>query len=183
MGRFFSIFVAVLAATGSFLFGYDSGVMTDVIDSPNFLRYFNTTQTSAIIGAINSTYSGGGMFNPEFGVCGFVEWLVDWIPAAVIGSLQGGLTMDRFGRKATIQLGALICLIGAVLQAAAQNLSMILVGRILAGWAVGLLSMSVPVYQAEFAHPSSRGLIVGLAQQMIGVGFIVSTYVWDFPRE
>lgn len=64
MGRFYSIFVAVLAATGSFLFGYDSGVMTDVIDSPNFLRYFNTTQTSAIIGAINSTYSGGGTLDP-----------------------------------------------------------------------------------------------------------------------
>lgn len=88
--------------------------------------------------------------------------------------------MDRFGRKFTIQLGALICLVGAILQAAAQNLTMILVGRILAGWAVGLLSMSVPVYQAEFAHPSSRGLIVGLAQQMIGIGFIVSTYVFHF---
>lgn len=49
--------------------------------------------------------------------------------------------MDRFGRKATIQLGALICLVGATLQAAAQNLALILVGRILAGWAVGLLSM------------------------------------------
>lgn len=85
--------------------------------------------------------------------------------------------MDRFGRKFTIQTGAMICLIGATLQAAAQNLAMILVGRILAGWAVGLLSMSVPVYQAEFAHPQSRGLIVGMAQQMIGVGFIVSTYV------
>lgn len=31
-----------------------------VIASPNFLRFFNTTQTSAIIGAINSTFSGGG---------------------------------------------------------------------------------------------------------------------------
>lgn len=95
---------------------------------------------------------------------------------AVIGSLQGGLTMDRFGRKATIQLGAFICLIGAILQAAAQNLAMILVGRVLAGWAIGLMSMSVPVYQAECAHPRSRGMIVGLAQQMIGMGFIVSTY-------
>lgn len=84
--------------------------------------------------------------------------------------------MDRFGRKITIQVGACICLVGATLQAAAQNLSMILVGRILAGWAVGLMSMSVPVYQAELAHPKSRGLIVGLAQQMIGIGFIVSTY-------
>lgn len=73
-------------------------------------------------------------------------------------------------------MGSLICLVGATIQAAAQNLSMILVGRILAGWAVGLLSMSVPVYQAEIAHPRSRGLIVGLSQQMIGIGYIVSTY-------
>lgn len=85
--------------------------------------------------------------------------------------------MDRFGRKITIEVGTFICLIGAILQASAQNLSMILVGRILAGWAVGLMSMSVPVYQAELAHPRSRGMIVGLAQQMIGIGFIVSTYV------
>ncbi|OQD77735.1 hypothetical protein PENDEC_c002G03336 [Penicillium decumbens] len=155
MGRFYSISVATLAAMGSFLFGYDSGVMTDVIASPNFLRYFNTSQTSAIIGAINSTYSGG----------------------AVVGSLQGGLTMDRFGRKFTIQLGAVICVLGAMLQAASQNLTMILIGRILAGWAVGVMSMSVPVYQAEFAHPRSRGLIVGLSQQMIGIGFIVSTWI------
>ncbi|KAJ5115412.1 hypothetical protein NUU61_001171 [Penicillium alfredii] len=155
MGHLFTISVAVLAATGSFLFGYDSGVMTDVIESPNFLQYFNTTQTSAVVGAINSTFSGG----------------------AIIGSLQGGLTVDRFGRKATIQLGALICLVGATLQAAAQNLPMIFIGRILAGWAVGLISMSVPVYQAECAHPRSRGLIIGLAQQMIGIGFIVSTWV------
>lgn len=83
--------------------------------------------------------------------------------------------MDRFGRKWTIQIGALVATLGAVLQCAAVNLGMILAGRIIAGWAVGILSMSVPVYQAECAHPRTRGLIVGLAQQMIGVGFIVST--------
>lgn len=125
--------------------------MTDVIGSPNFLAYFNTTDTSSIIGAINSTFNGG----------------------AVFGSLMGGLTMDRFGRKMTIQMGALICMVGAILQAAAVNLGMMLAGRIMAGWAVGLLSMSVPVYQSECAHPKIRGMIVGMAQQMIGVGFIV----------
>jgi MFS family permease len=81
--------------------------------------------------------------------------------------------MQRFGRKKTIQIGALICMLGAILQSAARNLAMILVGRIMAGWAVGLLSMSVPVYQSECAHPKIRGLIVGMAQQMIGIGFIV----------
>ncbi|CRG88669.1 Quinate permease [Talaromyces islandicus] len=155
MGKFYTISLATFAATGSFLFGYDSGVMTDVIASPNFLNYFNTTQESDIIGAINSTFSGG----------------------AAIGALTAGLTIDRFGRRSTIQLGAALATIGAVLQCAAQNLAMILVGRIVAGWAVGVLSMSVPVYQAECAHPKTRGLIVGLSQQMIGVGFIVSTWI------
>ncbi|KAL2022507.1 hypothetical protein VTK56DRAFT_5114 [Thermocarpiscus australiensis] len=155
MGKLFNICLAAFAASGSFLFGYDSGVMTDVIASPNFLDFFNTDPGTAIIGAINSTFSGG----------------------AVFGSLMGGLTMDRFGRRWTILIGATIAVVGSILQAAAQNLAMILVGRITAGWAVGLLSMSVPVYQSECAHPKIRGLIVGLSQQMIGVGFIVSTWV------
>lgn len=129
--------------------------MTDVIASPNFLNYFNTVNTSPTIGAINSTFSGG----------------------AVFGALMGGFTMDRFGRKRTIQIGAVIAAVGAVLQCAAVNLAMILVGRIIAGWAVGLMSMSIPVYQAECAHPKMRGLIVGLTQQMIGIGFIVSTWI------
>ena len=142
---------SALTSDRSFLFGYDAGVMTDVIASKNFLAFFHTTSSSDIIGAINSTFNGG----------------------AVFGALQGGLTMDRFGRKLTILMGALICLVGAILQCTAQNLAMILVGRILTGWAVGLLSMAVPVYNSECADPKIRGFIVGLSQQMIGVGFIV----------
>ncbi|OAL47687.1 sugar carrier protein A [Pyrenochaeta sp. DS3sAY3a] len=155
MGLFFNIVLAVFAATGSLLFGYDSGVMTVVISSENFLEFFKTKKTSPTIGAINATFSGG----------------------AVFGSLMGGFTMDTLGRRKTIMIGAFINLVGAVLQAAAQHISMVLVGRIMAGWAVGLMSMSVPIYQSECAHPKTRGLIVGLAQQMIGVGFIISTWI------
>ncbi|KAI9704502.1 MAG: hypothetical protein M1820_005576 [Bogoriella megaspora] len=155
MGKTFNIFLAAFAATGSFLFGYDSGVMTDVIASQNFLAFFNTKSKSPVVGAINATFSGG----------------------AVLGSLMGAFTIDRFGRRRTVQIGALIASVGALLQCAAYNLGMMLVGRIIAGWAVGLLSMSVPVYQAECAHPNIRGLIVGLTQQMIGVGFIVSSWI------
>jgi MFS family permease len=102
--------------------------------------------------------------------------------------------MDRVGRRWTVLIGAAINLLGAALQTGAQNLAMILVGRILAGWAVGVLSMSVPIYQSECANPKIRGkpadsdyyvdmvlnsigLIVGITQQMIGIGFIVSTWV------
>ncbi|KAJ4357025.1 hypothetical protein N0V95_002831 [Ascochyta clinopodiicola] len=155
MGLLFNVVLAVFAANGSFLFGYDSGVMTIVIQSPHFLHIFKTNAESNIIGAINATFSGG----------------------AVFGSLMGGFTMDSLGRRKTIMVGAMINLVGAILQSSAQNLAMILVGRIMAGWAVGVLSMSVPIYQSECAHPKTRGLIVGISQQMIGIGFIVSTWV------
>jgi len=62
MGLVFNIVLAVFAATGSFLFGYDSGVMTIVIQSPNFLSFFNTHPETPIIGAINATFSGGAVF-------------------------------------------------------------------------------------------------------------------------
>lgn len=73
--------------------------MTDVIASKHFQDYFDTTSTSSIIGAINSTFSGG----------------------AVLGALFGGVIMDRFGRRKTIGIGAFICTIGAILQAAAYQ--------------------------------------------------------------
>ncbi|KAF5640977.1 uncharacterized protein FTJAE_4275 [Fusarium tjaetaba] len=127
MGKAYSIGLACFAAIGSFLFGYDSGVMTDVIASklPELLRH----------------------------------------------------NIHVLHYRKTIGIGAAICTVGGILQAAAYHLAMMLIGRIIAGFAVGLLSMSVPVYQSECASPKYRGLIVGLAQQMIGVGFIVSTWV------
>lgn len=94
------------------------------------MNYFNTTEDSPILGAIVSTFAGG----------------------AVFGALSGGLTMDRIGRKGSIQIGALVALVGAILQAAAVHLGMLLVGRIITGWAIGIMSMAVPVYQAECAH-------------------------------
>ncbi|KAI5286419.1 hypothetical protein KEM54_006802 [Ascosphaera aggregata] len=173
MGRGYLIGLACFAATGSFLFGYDSGVMTNVIASPNYLHYFDTYPESNIIGAINSTFSGG----------------------AAIGSLCGGYFTDKIGRKLSIQLGAVVALVGAALQAGSVTLGMLLVGRIVAGWAIGIMSMAIPIYQAECAHPARRGMIIGIAQQMIGVGFIVSgwvgyacnhapktsTFQWRFP--
>lgn len=54
---------------------------------------------------------------------------------------RGGFTMDRIGRRKTVMLGAVINLIGAALQAGARSLAMILVGRILAGWAVGMFDL------------------------------------------
>lgn len=73
--------------------------MTDVIASQNFLDFFNTTDTSPVIGAINATFNGG----------------------AVFGALFGGVIMDKYGRRKTIGTGAVIGVVGGILQAAAYQ--------------------------------------------------------------
>ena len=42
---------------------------------------------------------------------------------------------------------------------------------------VGFLTMIIPMYQAELAHPSIRGRITALQQFMLGVGSLVASWV------
>ncbi|KAI0077861.1 general substrate transporter [Panus rudis PR-1116 ss-1] len=156
MGLLFNIFAAVFASIGSFLFGYDSGIIASVITFDSFKSFINNPGNyDSLSGAVVSTFTGGCFF----------------------GAALAGWTNDRFGRKRSIQLGSLIALWGCAMQAGANNFACMLIGRIVAGFAIGILSMTVPLYNTEIAPPKIRGFIVGLAQQMIGIGFIVANWV------
>ncbi|ORX39548.1 general substrate transporter [Kockovaella imperatae] len=147
---------AIFAAIGSFLFGYDSGIISSVI-SPSygqFQKYFHNPQSN-VTGAIVSTFAGGAFF----------------------GALLAGRTADWIGRKRTIQLGSIIAIIGCTLQTAAVNIAMLIVGRCICGAAIGVLSMIVPMYQAEISPPHARGLLSGMTQWMISWGFFIANWV------
>jgi MFS family permease len=73
-------------------------------------------------------------------------------------------------------LGCLIGLLGCALQTGANDLGALLAGRAIAGLAIGILSMIVPLYNAEIAPPSMRGFVVGMAQLQIGLGFIIAQW-------
>ncbi|CEL59439.1 High-affinity glucose transporter OS=Kluyveromyces lactis (strain ATCC 8585 / CBS 2359 / DSM 70799 / NBRC 1267 / NRRL Y-1140 / WM37) GN=HGT1 PE=3 SV=1 [Rhizoctonia solani AG-1 IB] len=156
MGAFFNFFVATFAAIGSFLFGYDSGIIGSVI-SPNFKKfheYFNEPDDE-LLGAVVSTFAGGCFF----------------------GAMAAGWLADRIGRKRTIQAGSLVAILGCSLQTGAQNISYLMVGRVIAGLAIGCLSMIVPLYQSEISPPNMRGFLTGMTQFMIGMGFLVANWV------
>ncbi|KAF9223529.1 general substrate transporter [Gyrodon lividus] len=154
MGLFYNIFIALFSAIGAFLFGYDSGIISSVKSMQQFLDYFDNP-SNAMIGAIVSTFNGGCFF----------------------GAMGAAWTNDRWGRKRTIQFGAVWALCGGAMQAGANNMACLISGRIVAGVAIGILSMTVPLYNTEIAPPKIRGFMVGLNQQMIGTGFIVANWV------
>ncbi|KAJ6620013.1 general substrate transporter [Mycena sp. CBHHK59/15] len=156
MGLFYNFNVALFSALGSFLFGYDSGVIGSVVSQEFdlFHAYFHSPNES-IIGAIVSTFAGGCFF----------------------GAAAAGTLATRVGRKRTIQLGALVAVLGCSLQTGAQNVSYLIVGRLIAGFAIGCLSMVVPLYQSEIAPPAIRGFLTGLTQFMISIGFLVANWV------
>ncbi|GFZ51180.1 hypothetical protein JCM24511_08938 [Saitozyma sp. JCM 24511] len=147
---------AIFAAIGSFLFGYDSGIISSVISSSytEFQAYMNYPSDN-VTGAIVSVFAGGAFF----------------------GALLAGRTADWIGRKRTIQLGSIIAIIGCTLQTAAINVAMLIVGRFVAGFSIGVLSMIVPMYQAEISPPHARGLLSGMTQWMISWGFFIANWI------
>lgn len=94
-----------------------------------------------------------------------------------LASLFSGFLSDALGRKRTIMIGAVIWVIGCIIVAAAQNIPMLIVGRIINGFCVGICSAQVPVYITEIAPPTKRGRLVGAQQWAITWGIMIMFYI------
>ena len=94
-----------------------------------------------------------------------------------LASLFSGIISDRLGRKSAIQIGAVIWVIGCIIVSAAQNIPMLIVGRIINGFCVGICSAQVPVYITEIAPPTKRGRLVGAQQWAITWGIMIMFYI------
>lgn len=57
--------------------------------------------------------------------------------AALVASFLASATTRTFGRKVSMTIGGLVFLVGAILNGAAMNVLMLIVGRILLGFGVG----------------------------------------------
>jgi MFS family permease len=54
---------------------------------------------------------------------------------------------------------------------------MLYVGRLFAGFGIGILVEIVPQFQAEISHASIRGIITSLQQAMLGVGALAANWI------
>jgi MFS family permease len=108
----------------------------------------------------------------------FRGWFVSsLLLLAWFGSLINGPIADTLGRKGSMILAVLIFTIGSVFQTAAWNIASAFAGRAIAGLAVGMLTMIVPMYLSEVSLPGIRGTLVVLQQLSITLGILVSYWL------
>ncbi|KAG8631258.1 hypothetical protein KVT40_000398 [Elsinoe batatas] len=170
MGRAVTWGSAAFLAIGGFLFGYDSGIITSTISVPEFERYFNNPSDDTV-GGIVSAFQGGAM----------------------LGTIINMLFAHKLGRKMTIFYGATVGLVGAALQGGAAAMAMLIIGRFIGGVSVGMLTSTIPMYAAELSEAKYRGLLSGLLQWFLSMGFLVAQWLgygftflngpvqWRFP--
>ncbi|CAJ0952421.1 unnamed protein product, partial [Ranitomeya imitator] len=95
---------------------------------------------------------------------------------AAAGGILGGWMVDSVGRKLSLMLCALPFVLGFTLIISAQNVWMLLGGRVLSGLASGVTSLVVPVYISETSHSRVRGALGSCVQLMVVTG-IVGAYI------
>jgi sugar porter (SP) family MFS transporter len=148
-GRLLLISV-IVAALGSFLFGFDTAVISGTTD------------------ALRSAY---GLTD---NLLGFT------VASALIGTLFGALLVgrpaDRWGRRPVLAVLGVVFLVSAVGCAYAWNWHALLFFRWLGGVAVGGASVVSPVYITEIAPAQRRGVLVAIAQLNIVLGILAAYF-------
>jgi MFS family permease len=83
---------------------------------------------------------------------------------SLVGALLAGWTSDRLGRRLTIVLTNAFFLVGPLIMTLASGYAALMTGRFIAGIGVGYALVIAPVYAAEIAPASSRGLLSSLPE-------------------
>lgn len=135
------------ADTDRFVFGYDTGEISGLVAMPDFISRFAEPD--------------GFSDNRE----GLIVALLSI--GALLGSATAGWFADRpkIGRRGLIMIACWVFIIGTIIQiASVTSWVQLMIGRFVAGIAVGQLSAIVPVYQSETAPKSIRGTLTATYQ-------------------
>jgi len=129
--------IAVIAALGGLLFGYDWVVIGG---ARQFYEQYFRLSSAALVGWANS--------------CALVGCLA--------GSIAAGSLAFRYGRCRVLLLSAVLFAVSSGFTGWAQSFTQFIVWRIAGGIAIGLSSNVSPLYIAEVSPAAVRGRLVSL---------------------
>lgn len=150
--------IAVAAALGGMLFGYDWVVIGGAREF--YEIYFHLT-SAALVGWANS--------------CALIGCLV--------GTIIAGSFADRYGRRRVLLISAVLFAVSSIFTGWAHSFTSFILWRILGGTAIGLSSNISPLYIAEISPAAIRGRLVSLNQFAIVIGILLAQVVnWCIAR-
>ncbi|MGB6110239.1 MAG: sugar porter family MFS transporter, partial [Acidobacteriaceae bacterium] len=149
----FVTMVSAISALAGLLFGYDTGVISGAILFVRKDFLLSTFQEEVVVSAV--------------------------LLGAVAGAAFGGKLADALGRRKLLIQVAILFIIGAIGTALASTPTLLAIGRVVVGIAIGIASFTAPLYISEVSPPAIRGKLVSLNQLMITLGIVVS-YLADY---
>ncbi|KAL8047904.1 hypothetical protein ABFX02_07G030000 [Erythranthe guttata] len=97
--------------------------------------------------------------------------------AGLVATFFASYTTRKLGRRPTMLIAGLFFIIGVGLNAGAQDLAMLIVGRILLGCGVGFANQAVPLFLSEIAPTRIRGGLNILFQLNVTIGILFANLV------
>ena len=149
----FVLRIALIAAIGGFLFGYDTGVIS-----------------GALLFIKKDLHAGKAA----------QQWIVSsLLVGAILGAVAAGYLADRISRRWTKALSGAVYVIAALGSAFSQTVYELIAARFVLGLSVGCASFVSPMYIAEQTPPKIRGGVVSFNQLMVVSG-ILCAYIADW---
>lgn len=144
----YPVFIASIVSLGGFLFGFDAGIISGVMEYAG--PQFNLTDAQW----------GWAVSCPSF--------------ASMFAMLVSGRISDIVGRKKILLIVAFLYALSALLSAYAASYTMLWMARMTGGVAFGMALILAPVYIAEVSTANNRGKLVSLQQLNIVLGFFAA---------
>ncbi|KAL2623571.1 hypothetical protein R1flu_003776 [Riccia fluitans] len=166
-----TLFVAmacIVAASGGLIFGYDIGISGGVTSMDSFLgKFFPSILKNREDKNTYCRYDNQGLqiFTSSLYLAG------------LISTFAASWTTSHWGRRPSMLIGGVSFLIGAILNAAAQNLEMLILGRIMLGVGVGFGNQCVPLYLSEMAPAKLRGALNIMFQLATTIGILAANLI------
>ncbi|KAJ0098788.1 hypothetical protein Patl1_21481 [Pistacia atlantica] len=167
----------IAAAFGGLIFGYDIGISGGVTSMAPFLQnFFPSVYHKEATDKSTNQYC-------KFNDVNLTMFTSSLYLAALVASFFASWVTRTLGRRMSMLLGGLIFFFGALLNAFAQAIWMLIVGRLLLGFGVGFTIQAVPLYVSEMAPYKHRGSLNVVFQLAITIGIFAANLVNYFtPR-
>ncbi|KAL6174628.1 hypothetical protein ACLB2K_051274 [Fragaria x ananassa] len=166
----------IVAAFGGLIFGYDLGISGGVTSMDVFLKKFFPEVYVKETGSVSTNQ-----------YCTFNSLVLTLFTsslylAALVSCLLASTITRACGRRPTMLGSGVLFLVGALLNAFAQNIGMLIAGRLFHGFGIGFANQAVPIYLSETAPYNWRGALNMMFQMAITLGILfagAANYLFD----